>query len=243
MRKSDWNSSKLSLSILSIGLLTPISASAELGVSLSVVSDYIDRGITNTDKKAAIQGSLDYSHDNGTYLGVWASNVDFDDGGEASSEVDFYIGYAGELGHVSWDVGLLRFIYPGADKSLNYDSNEFYLSASYPLNELTLSTEYYYSNDYFGSGASHYISLGLEAPLPNDFSLAINVGRQQLEDNIGYGLPDYNDWRVSIGKGIDGFDFSLSVTGTSIDSAQCYGPDWCDTTVSFSISRDFTLLE
>ncbi|WP_292773230.1 TorF family putative porin, partial [Methylophaga sp. UBA5100] len=42
-------------------------------------SDYIFRGISQTDNNPTIQGGIDYGHASGLYVGTWASNVDFDD--------------------------------------------------------------------------------------------------------------------------------------------------------------------
>jgi hypothetical protein len=40
-----------------------------------LVSDYIFRGISQTQRQPAIQGGFDYSHASGFYVGTWASNV------------------------------------------------------------------------------------------------------------------------------------------------------------------------
>ena len=48
--------------------------------NLGVTSDYVFRGITQTDFDPALQGGLDYAFgDSGWYVGAWASNVDFAD--------------------------------------------------------------------------------------------------------------------------------------------------------------------
>ena len=49
--------------------------------NVTAVSDYVFRGITQTDSHPAIQGGFDYAHASGLYAGLWASNVDFNDGG------------------------------------------------------------------------------------------------------------------------------------------------------------------
>jgi uncharacterized protein (TIGR02001 family) len=56
---------------------SPHSVSANIGV----VSNYIWRGVTQTQDGAAVQGGLDYSNANGFYLGTWASNIDWNDEG------------------------------------------------------------------------------------------------------------------------------------------------------------------
>jgi hypothetical protein len=55
----------------------PYSISANIGA----VSNYMWRGVTQTQDGAAVQGGLDFSHESGFYIGTWASNVDFNDEG------------------------------------------------------------------------------------------------------------------------------------------------------------------
>src|SRR5689334_6914463 len=48
--------------------------------NLSLTSDYVFRGITQTDYQPALQAGMDYSFgDSGWYIGTWGSNVDFND--------------------------------------------------------------------------------------------------------------------------------------------------------------------
>jgi uncharacterized protein (TIGR02001 family) len=56
---------------------SPHSVSANIGA----VSNYIWRGVTQTQDGAAIQGGLDYAHESGFYAGTWASNIDWNDEG------------------------------------------------------------------------------------------------------------------------------------------------------------------
>lgn len=61
----------------------PYSISANIGV----VSNYIFRGVTQTQDGAAVQGGLDFAHESGFYAGAWASNVDFNDEGAAQEVI------------------------------------------------------------------------------------------------------------------------------------------------------------
>jgi uncharacterized protein (TIGR02001 family) len=55
----------------------PYNISANIGV----VSNYMWRGVTQTQDGAAVQGGLDFTHESGFYAGTWVSNVDFNDEG------------------------------------------------------------------------------------------------------------------------------------------------------------------
>ena len=74
--------------ILSLALagtmLSPLAALAEdaapaaappLTTNISLVSNYVFRGLTQTNGKPAIQGGIDYAFESGFYVGTWASNI------------------------------------------------------------------------------------------------------------------------------------------------------------------------
>jgi uncharacterized protein (TIGR02001 family) len=81
-------------------------------------SQYIFRGLTQTDRKPAIQGGFDYAHSSGLYAGTWASNISWlRDGGAyrsgGSVEWDFYAGWKPSFGDFTFDLGTLYYWYPG----------------------------------------------------------------------------------------------------------------------------------
>jgi uncharacterized protein (TIGR02001 family) len=84
-----------------------ISLEGEIGV----VSDYRYRGYSLSDEDAAIQGGLTLNLPHGVYAGVWASNIA--DYAGADIEVDLSAGVAFSGGGLDWDVGVIRYAYPG----------------------------------------------------------------------------------------------------------------------------------
>ena len=97
--------------------------------NVTVASNYIYRGLTQTNNKPAIQGGFDYAHESGFYVGNWNSNISwisdqYGGGGTkpgsgtgsvtAPIEMDFYAGFKKELigeGFAS-DFGVLQYYYP-----------------------------------------------------------------------------------------------------------------------------------
>ena len=47
------------------------SSAHTFSANLGVFSQYIFRGLTQTDRKPALQGGLYYSHSSGFYIGTW----------------------------------------------------------------------------------------------------------------------------------------------------------------------------
>ena len=109
--------------------------------NLTLASQYVFRGLTQTDGKPALQGGFDYSHANGLYLGTWFSNISWytdQNAGVASAPValaspcsvgapyvlgkqnsanlewDLYAGFKKSFANDwSLDVGAVVYYYPG----------------------------------------------------------------------------------------------------------------------------------
>ncbi|QWE00325.1 hypothetical protein FD967_09905 [Polynucleobacter sp. JS-Mosq-20-D10] len=88
--------------------------------NVTVVNNYVYRGLTQSNFKPAIQGGFDYAHESGFYVGNWNSSISWLADGYATSkvsapvEMDFYAGFKKELiaeGFAS-DIGVLQYYYP-----------------------------------------------------------------------------------------------------------------------------------
>jgi uncharacterized protein (TIGR02001 family) len=82
--------------------------------SVTLVSDYRFRGISQTNLQPAIQGSLTVTHSSGFYASVWSSStsgyVTFS--GTGSQEIDAIVGFKKSYSGVTFDAGVLYYIYP-----------------------------------------------------------------------------------------------------------------------------------
>ncbi len=214
------------------------SSVGEFSGSVGFVTDYAFRGMTQSDENPALQGSFDYAHESGFYAGIWASTVDFNDNDEASLEMDFSAGYAGEVKGVSYALGGIYYYYPGADSALNYDYYEVMASLGYDFNVASVGASINYSPEYFGdSGDATYINGSVAVPLPYDFTLNGAVGYQWIDKEATFGVSDYADWTIGIGYAWEGFDFSASYVDTDIDKSEC--SDACDARFILGVSRSF----
>lgn len=218
----------------------------EFSANVSVTTDYQFRGISQTDHKPALQGGIDYSIETGllgisAYAGVWGSNVDFQDGDNATVELDWAFGLSGDIAEtgVGWSLGGLYYSYPGAGKSggqhLNYDYWEIPVTLTYSPHEyVSLSGGYNYSPDFFaGSGTGNYISGGVSItpPIPW-FGLSIDgrLGYQWIESNSTFGAEDYLDYSIGVTATIkEHFNVGVAFAGTNLSRGDCFGhTDLCE---------------
>jgi len=212
----------------------------EFSTTIGFVSEYSFRGLSQSDEGPAVQGSIDWSHDSGFYAGVWGSNVDFNDGDEATVETDLYAGYSGEIEGFAYDIGALYYAYPGADSDLDYDYFEGAFSLGYDFDVAALSAAINYSPDNFAStGDATYVAGYVDVPLPFlpfDTKLSGNIGHQWIEDNAGFGVEDYMDWGLGLSSNIEGFDVGLKYIDTDLDETEDCA-DGCEERVILSISK------
>jgi len=232
--------------------LTSGAAAADVTANATVASNYIWRGVTQTNDQAAGQGGIDWGHDSGLYAGTWVSNVDFSDitSGTVGTgyEMDAYGGFAGEVGGFGYDVGAAYYMYPifpGANFVEAYASGTFSV-VTIGVNYTVDSAE---GNDpeknagalgYFNQGDT-YVYGSLDFPTKvGDISLyagdyMFNESEKDYSATGGatVGDIDYTHWGASIGK--DGFKLA-------VDQASDKSPYDTKVRVTASYTIDFDLM-
>ena len=179
--------------------------------NVGIYSDYMFRGYTQTKEDPALQGGFDVEHESGAYAGVWASNVNWTtEGGymdDNSLELDFYGGFAGGLGEtgIGYDVGILKFYYPGENTSgqADTDATEVYASLSKDIGPVSASLGVYVvvSDDAWGfadADGSKYFTADVDVPIGSTpLTASFHVGRQTFE-GAGNDPFDYTDWKLNL---------------------------------------------
>lgn len=190
---------------------------AEVSVTTTLVSDYLFNGVSQTNDKPTVQGSLDWWNDAGWYAGSFASGVDYGEG--TDYELDYYVGYTGSLSeHIAYDAGVAMYTYLGGDDSSQYDYAEAYLALSYN----DTRAQIWYSNDYFGSGARHYIvALSQAYQLNDDVLLTFQIDRSTSLDPEQYSWDtndkDYIHVKTEAAFSWLGLDFTLGLEKTDLE--------------------------
>jgi uncharacterized protein (TIGR02001 family) len=246
---------KLVTAAVSAALLAGIGATSaqafDLSANVALVSDYRFRGISQSDKNAAIQGGFDASFEPGFYVGTWASSVDFGDiddgsGSYGTMEIDYYAGWAGPIGDTDFgvDVGYFYYQYPGDTVDPTGDYQEFNVTGSWR----DLSIGVTYSDDYYAeTGKFWYFAGDYSLTFAEDFSVGLHAGYNDF-DELGFFGSDsngnlidqdsYTDYSVTLGYAFKGVDFAVAWVGTDLDTSDCFnGANTCDDTAVFSISK------
>ena len=218
--------------------------------TITLTSDYVDRGVSNTKERPALQGSLDWAYA-GYYLGVWGSNTDYSDN---NVEIVYYGGHIWEIDRWNLDVSASYNTYPGENRNASKgldpgggqkaDYWEFNFRPVYSFNDdsqllQSVGMSYFYSPDFFGEdGNAHAISGDAALKLPYDFILNLLAGYQDVAgDKLSSGYK-YAWWQVGIERELSHVNFDLSYHGVDNESDAC-GGDLCDARLVFTMSYTF----
>jgi uncharacterized protein (TIGR02001 family) len=240
-------------SLAALMVATPVladEADAPPAITISgaatIVTDYRFRGLSQTDKDFALQGSITLTHKSGLYASVWGSTIDDYIAAGADQELDLIVGFKKTFGATTVDIGAVYYYYPGSRDILptyNSDFIEPYVSVAQAIGPVTAKITANYAPkqealDYgFGSEDSLYGGLDISAGVPNTpVSVSAHLGHYFTKSFLSAG-DDYTDWSLgasatfkAVTVGIVYVDTNLprnfvinSVTGKDIAKAGIFG--------------------
>lgn len=206
--------------------------------SITLISDYRSRGISQTMRWPAVQGEFKYTHSSGFYFKSWASNVDGTSHfiNNTSLEWDLYLGVEHQLWQtpLKYDIGFLYYYYPGGKapvpRGVAYNYIEYYIGLGYK----GFNIKFYQTiDDYAGinshnpptnwetgrlvrpnghSYGSPYIEANFEWSPYAKWKASLHVGYQAI---VNYPQLNYADWQVGLTYEFDWFDIALYYVATN----------------------------
>lgn len=230
MRKSILGLSAVALAALSAPAFAQDEPTPALTVTgnAAVVTDYRFRGISQTDKRFALQGGITVTHESGFYVSTWGSSIDDYVAAGSDQELDLIGGYSKTIGAATVDVGVLYYYYPGSGGAKT-DFFEPYasikgtfgpasakLSAAYAPKQNALTVDGVHKED------NLYVAGDLSASVPNTpLGVSAHLGHNFSRSYITFG-EKYTDWSVGatytwshLTFGVSYVDTDKSFYGTS----------------------------
>lgn len=201
--------------------------------TVAITSDYVFRGVSQTQGGPALQGGLEYTKEFGMftpYAGTFLSNADFPDTVNNTDlkidyELDLYFGLRlAPLEALTLDAGYIKYYYPSenapANNSLSFNWSEVYLKGSYDFGVAKTTLGWWHSPNYSaGAGKGNYFAANVDVPLPWELTASGHIGRLNIENEANFGLPDYTDWSLGVSRAFDllwGSTVALTYSDTNV---------------------------
>jgi uncharacterized protein (TIGR02001 family) len=185
----------------------------------TLVSDYRFRGISQTNRHAAVQGTFTVAHASGLYATVWGSSIDDYVYNGSDQEIDFVAGYRRTFGGTTVDAGVLYYYYPGSG-GINSDFFEPFVSVAKTFGPVTAKATANYAPKQaalsVGAGKEDnlYLAGDLSAAVPNTpVTLAAHLGHSFGPSYLTIG-DEYTDWSIGGSFAWKKLSFGLSYVDT-----------------------------
>lgn len=215
------------------------SAFANWSSTVTLASDYVFNGVSQTQNDPALQASLDYVASQGWYAGAWTSNVDY--GETAEQELDFYAGHWLQLDdNWSMDYGIAYYTYIGSSEASELNYPEVWTKLAYSSNYGTTEFNGWYSWDYFGLGGGHVIGMIAHTfPITENHGIRVSVDTSNsLDDDSwvwdGDNGTSFVHYRVAYQTSWNKFNLEVAAEDTTLDI------DTADKRIVASVSRTFS---
>ncbi len=195
-----------------------------INATATVVSDYRFRGVSQTDKNVALQGSITLTHKSGFYVSVWGSSVDsyVTQSFAGHQEIDIIAGYSKTFGGTKIDGGVLYYVYPKTKGAITVltgqpdttSSNFFepYFDISHTFGPVTAKVTVNYAPKQKALGVTQGLTVGepkqdnvylagdLSAAIPHTpIGLTAHLGHTWGPSwlaNDAFGKTQYTDWSL-----------------------------------------------
>lgn len=206
-------------------VITPTDAKPAFdpSIAVTVVSDYRFRGLSQSDKRPAIQGTVSVSHASGFYVGTWASTISNYVAAGSPAEIDLYGGFKKTTASgTTVDVGLLYYVYPDSD-GVTTNFFEPYANISHAFGALTakVGTNLAWKQKALSVGTGNkgalYLYGELGGTIPRSpITVTGHLGRSFSRDYITFGTH-YADWSLTAAYTAGPVTFSVGYVDTDKD--------------------------
>jgi uncharacterized protein (TIGR02001 family) len=211
----------------------PVPSGPSLTGSVSIVNDYLFRGLSQTSQDPALQAGAEYGSSESWYIGGWGSNVSWLSDLSSSAarisnslEIDLYAGWRIPFADV-WklDLGIYTYYYPG-DYPHGFTrpyTTEAYIGIAWSIATLKYSHALTNAFGFADSKHSDYLDLSANWEFTPSWVLNAHIGHQRIQH---FGDADYTDWKLGVTKNFaNGVAIAFGYYDTNADENIYTNPD------------------
>jgi uncharacterized protein (TIGR02001 family) len=216
----------------------------DVAFGTAFTTDYILRGISQSDRRPAVQGYFEGDFtgiSNITlYAGVWGSSLF--NGFGANAEMDISGGGRLSYGKFGLDVGYVYYEYVDSHPDFSY--GEVYAKPSYKVTDwLTVSGTIWWGDNWGNTGntATYYtgnvaVTLPPVLPLGITATVSAEIGRQTFDSALG--IDDYTTWNAGIAFNYKAMTLDLRYFDTDLDASASQNAGLCHFSVNARTTCD-----
>lgn len=203
--------------------------------SVAIASQYRFRGISQSDQKPVVQGSLTVSHKSGFYVSTWASSASAGNSAVniGGTEIDVYGGYTAPIAKtgITFDGGLYGYLYPGSAAvagGISGNYYELYASLTKAIGPVSVKAGINFApkQDYFNdyktpSKSNAYKYLEATFAVPNT---PVTLHGHVAHSAGGFNwTKEYVDYNVGAGYKFKSLTLDVSLVGTTVSKGDAGG--------------------
>jgi len=199
--------------VLFFVIVSQATSARDFGGYATVTSDYVKRGVSQSDGGPAVQVGVELSDDGGFFVGAWGSTTKIRSGptNRRDREVNYYAGFGFDATDaLRFSATAVAYRYPGQSGDVNYNYEEYSLTANFADRSWL---EFAYSPDLYNSGrSSTNVDLFAEWPLSPVWSIGGGGGYYDTSRPTGRA---YSYWQLGVTASLRWADVDLRFHDTA----------------------------
>ncbi|MGV3480094.1 MAG: TorF family putative porin [Sphingobium sp.] len=204
--------------LLAWGLAEPAyAAESETAASITLVSDRVWRGLSQTTGDPSIIGEAKWNHEDGPFVGVLAANYRSDQTHETGIALTPFFGVNRTFGGVNIDAGYLYRASPGAK---DRDFGELTVSAGASIGKLTARAGIFHSWHHYLPGQNSYFYLDTRLPLGEVRGVPLSLSGHLGAFDARGTADDYQDWKLGLSAKLRRISLAANLSDANVDAGR-----------------------
>lgn len=199
------------------------SAGGELHGHVTAGTDYVFRGVSQSNEDPSLQGGLDYTLPRSFFAGVFAARIDYPEvpfrPDSGSIELNAYLGISRPAGRdFTWDVAIVHYGYPDSEAK-----NDAYQELAFNLHYRDVARLGLTASDDARTGGSNgwTAELELRRPIGSDFQVSGTLGHYAFSRSD---WRDYQYWDAGVSSVLGPVTIDVRYYDTSDEAVTLAGP-------------------
>lgn len=192
-------------------------AESETAASITLVSDRVWRGLSQTAGDPSITGEAKWNHADGPFVGILASNYRSDQTGDSGIALTPFFGINRTVGGVNIDVG---YLYRASIGASDRDFGEATISAGCKIGPLTARAGIFYSWQHYLPGQNTYLYLDTRMPVGTVRGVPVSLSGHVGAFDARGTADDYRDWKLGLSAKLRRISLSANLSDANVDAGR-----------------------